>query len=146
PTKGILKKSKSSTETTRLRWDEANIELTEAQKDSTMKVNEPKTPYVRYDADTDQVLNLDELPGEFSLDKGAESDKSSVTSNGSKGSRRRVSVSDDDWEIDEENKTEEEKEEDKKRHEDFLRKRAMHYHMGAALRHSQDEEQAQMKD
>lgn len=43
----------------RLRWDEANIELTEAQKDSTMKVNEPKTPYVRYDADTDQVLNLD---------------------------------------------------------------------------------------
>ncbi|KAG1329706.1 hypothetical protein G6F63_011215 [Rhizopus arrhizus] len=59
PPKGILKKSKSSAETTRLRWDEANIELTEAQKDSTMKVNEPKTPYVRYDADTDQVLNLD---------------------------------------------------------------------------------------
>ncbi|CAO3700585.1 unnamed protein product [Rhizopus stolonifer] len=97
PTKGILKKSKSSTETTR-------------------------------------------------LDKGAESDKSSVTCNGSKGSRRRVSVSDDDWEIDEENKTEEEKEEDKKRHEDFLRKRAMHYHMGAALRHSQYEEQVQMKN
>lgn len=24
-----------------------------------MKVDEPKTPYVRYDAETDQVLNLD---------------------------------------------------------------------------------------
>ncbi|OAD05261.1 hypothetical protein MUCCIDRAFT_141223 [Mucor lusitanicus CBS 277.49] len=43
----------------RLRWDEANLELTESQKDSTMKVDEPKTPYVRYDAESDQVLNLD---------------------------------------------------------------------------------------
>lgn len=43
----------------RLKWDEANLELTEAQKDSTMKVDEPKTPYVRYNADTDQVLNMD---------------------------------------------------------------------------------------
>lgn len=43
----------------RLRWDEANLELTESQKDSTMKVDEPKTPYVRYDAENDQVLNLD---------------------------------------------------------------------------------------
>lgn len=32
--------------------------LTEQQKDSTMKVDEPKTPYIRYDAATDQVLNL----------------------------------------------------------------------------------------
>jgi hypothetical protein len=24
-----------------------------------MKVDEPKTPYVRYNADTDQVLNMD---------------------------------------------------------------------------------------
>ncbi|EIE91351.1 hypothetical protein G6F46_009972 [Rhizopus delemar] len=141
PPKGILKKSKSNAETTRLRWDEANIELTEAQKDSTMKVNEPKTPYVRYDADTDQVLNLDEIPGGFSLDRGTESDKSSVTSNGSKGSRRRVSVSDDDWEVDDEDKTEEEKQEEKKRHEEFLRKRAMHYHMGAALRHPKEEDE-----
>lgn len=34
------------------------------------------------------------------LDGGLESDKSSVTSNGEK-SRRRVSVSDDDWDMDE---------------------------------------------
>lgn len=39
-------------------------------------------------------------PEEFLLDGGLESDKSSVTSNGDK-LRRRVSVSDDDWDMDE---------------------------------------------
>ncbi|KAI8062785.1 uncharacterized protein B0P05DRAFT_581150 [Gilbertella persicaria] len=140
PTKGILKKAKQPSDAGRLRWDEANLELTESQKDSTMKVDEPKTPYVRYDATTDQVLNMDDIPGipqyhhesepeEFTLDGGVASDKKS---------RRRVSVSDDDWEIDEK---EEEDEEAKKRHEEFLRKRAMHYHMGAALRHDKEDEE-----
>lgn len=36
-----------------LQWDEENLALTEAQKDSQMKITEPKTPYVRYDAETD---------------------------------------------------------------------------------------------
>jgi protein phosphatase inhibitor 2 len=55
-----------------LTWDEANIALTEIQKDSLMlvlafrlmpkradevrKIDEPKTPYVRYDAENDLVL------------------------------------------------------------------------------------------
>lgn len=30
------------------RWDEANLSLNEVQRDSTMKITEPKTPYVRY--------------------------------------------------------------------------------------------------
>lgn len=35
----------------------------------------------------------------------------------------------------------------KKHHEDFLRKRAMHYHMGAALRHNtDDDEEEEEKD
>ena len=38
-----------------LQWDEENLALTEAQKDSQMKITEPKTPYVRYDAETDTV-------------------------------------------------------------------------------------------
>lgn len=38
-----------------LQWDEANIALTEIQKDSLMKITEPKTPYVRYNAETDEV-------------------------------------------------------------------------------------------
>ncbi|KAK6908974.1 hypothetical protein I203_102981 [Kwoniella mangroviensis CBS 8507] len=42
-----------------LQWDEANIALTEIQKDSLMKITEPKTPYVRYDAENDRVLDND---------------------------------------------------------------------------------------
>ncbi|KAF8263964.1 hypothetical protein EI94DRAFT_1595037, partial [Lactarius quietus] len=38
-----------------LQWDEANLALTELQKDSQMKITEPKTPYVRYNAELDEV-------------------------------------------------------------------------------------------
>ncbi|KAI6127396.1 hypothetical protein EDD16DRAFT_1552731 [Pisolithus croceorrhizus] len=38
-----------------LQWDEDNLALTEVQKDSLMKITEPKTPYVRYNADTDEI-------------------------------------------------------------------------------------------
>jgi len=52
-----------------LQWDEENLALTEIQKDSLMKITEPKTPYVRYNAETDEVEgdipNLD-LSGRFS--------------------------------------------------------------------------------
>ncbi|KAK4684066.1 protein phosphatase inhibitor 2, partial [Tremellales sp. Uapishka_1] len=41
----------------RLTWDEANIALTEIQKDSLMKIDEPKTPYVRYDAEHDLLFD-----------------------------------------------------------------------------------------
>lgn len=38
-----------------LQWDEENIALTEIEKDSLMKITEPKTPYVRYNAETDTI-------------------------------------------------------------------------------------------
>ncbi|TFL00669.1 hypothetical protein BDV98DRAFT_569396 [Pterulicium gracile] len=38
-----------------LQWDEENLALTEVQKDSLMKITEPKTPYVRYNAELDEV-------------------------------------------------------------------------------------------
>lgn len=38
-----------------LQWDEENLALTEIQKDSLMKITEPKTPFVRYNAETDTV-------------------------------------------------------------------------------------------
>ncbi|KAG1724842.1 hypothetical protein EDD22DRAFT_789828, partial [Suillus occidentalis] len=38
-----------------LQWDEENFASTEIQKDSLMKITEPKTPYVRYNAETEQV-------------------------------------------------------------------------------------------
>ncbi|KAK5063696.1 hypothetical protein LTR16_010246, partial [Cryomyces antarcticus] len=39
----------------RLKWDEANLFLNEQQQDSTMKIDEPKTPYAkRYDPSEDE--------------------------------------------------------------------------------------------
>jgi hypothetical protein len=38
-----------------LQWDEENLALTEINKDSLMKITEPKTPYVRYNALTDEI-------------------------------------------------------------------------------------------
>ena len=32
----------------RLKWDEANLYLTEQEKNSTMKIDEPKTPYAKH--------------------------------------------------------------------------------------------------
>lgn len=51
-----------------LAWDEANLSLNDLQKDSTMKITEPKTPYVRYNPETDEVMDLDResLPRPFS--------------------------------------------------------------------------------
>ncbi|KAF1997016.1 hypothetical protein P154DRAFT_525185 [Amniculicola lignicola CBS 123094] len=50
----------------RLKWDEANLYLTEQERDSTMKITEPKTPYARqYDPSEDEqeleMLNAEEL-------------------------------------------------------------------------------------
>ncbi|EOD51217.1 putative glc8 protein [Neofusicoccum parvum UCRNP2] len=46
----------------RLKWDEANLFLTEQQRDSTMKITEPKTPYAaHYDPgeDEEEITALD---------------------------------------------------------------------------------------
>ncbi|KAH7923665.1 hypothetical protein BV22DRAFT_1130485 [Leucogyrophana mollusca] len=56
--KGILKNAAPQSNAQHqhsLQWDEENLALTEIQKDSLMKITEPKTPYVRYNAETDQV-------------------------------------------------------------------------------------------
>lgn len=39
--------------------------LTEAQKDSTMKVDEPKTPFIRYNPETDEVSMDGMLPYKY---------------------------------------------------------------------------------
>ncbi|SAM02246.1 hypothetical protein [Absidia glauca] len=148
PIKGILKNHQdgsNSRNEPHLKWDEDNLMLTEQQKDSTMKVDEPKTPYIRYDAQNDQVLNLPDNLGyraklepedidDFALDGGHESDRSSVSS-GKKA--RQVSISDDEWA---DSGDEEEDEQAKKRHEDFAKKRAMHYNMGNVLQHSENDD------
>ncbi len=50
----------------RLKWDEANLYLAEQGKSSTMKINEPKTPYAkRYEPEEDEeevrTLDAEEL-------------------------------------------------------------------------------------
>ncbi|GAA6010171.1 hypothetical protein JCM10207_005650 [Rhodosporidiobolus poonsookiae] len=96
PARGILKnRSSSSTQAERppaagLAWDEANLSLNDLHRDSTMKITEPKTPYVRYNAETDEVMDLDKIPG-FSLGStsfGPTSPTSSVGTGGAASSRR----------------------------------------------------------
>jgi len=55
--KGILKNAPPAPGVAHhsLQWDEENLALTELQKDSQMKITEPKTPYVRYNAELDEV-------------------------------------------------------------------------------------------
>ena len=67
---GLLS-GENADENIRLRWDEANLYLTEQEKSSTMKIDEPKTPYAkRYEPEEDeeeirtldaQDLKVDEL-------------------------------------------------------------------------------------
>lgn len=50
----------------RLKWDEANLYLTEQEKSSTMKIDEPKTPYAKhYDPTEDEeemhMLDTDDI-------------------------------------------------------------------------------------
>ncbi|KAF5333528.1 hypothetical protein D9611_002708 [Ephemerocybe angulata] len=69
--KGILKNAPhappSSGQQHNLQWDEENLALTEINKDSLMKITEPKTPYVRYNALTDEIEG--DIP-DFSLSGG----------------------------------------------------------------------------
>jgi len=71
--RGILKNAPpqgsglNTPNSTHLTWDEANLLATEVQKDSLMKITEPKTPFVRYNAELDTVEGMSEIPP-FSLD------------------------------------------------------------------------------
>jgi len=68
--KGILKNAPqtSGAQSHSLQWDEENLALTEIQKDSLMKITEPKTPYVRYNAETDEIEVLEEAIPKLDLD------------------------------------------------------------------------------
>jgi len=58
--------SKNEDANMRLKWDEANLYLTEQEKNSTMKIDEPKTPYAKHydpaeDEDEIRMLDTDEI-------------------------------------------------------------------------------------
>lgn len=101
--KGILKNAPNSSggptpPAHSLQWDEENLALTEIQKDSLMKITEPKTPFVRYNAETDTVEgdipNLS-LGGRYQYDSPPQSPTapSSTGADTSGPSSRRTSIS-----------------------------------------------------
>ncbi|KAL8364937.1 hypothetical protein RB595_003972 [Gaeumannomyces hyphopodioides] len=70
----------------RLKWDEANLYLTEQDRTSTMKIDEPKTPYAKhYDPAEDPSDDED-------VDMGG----SSSNSNAAEGAKRRAGSSSDE--------------------------------------------------
>jgi len=75
----------------RLKWDEANLYLTEQEKSSTMKIDEPKTPYTkRYEPEEDEeemrMLDAQELMVD-EFDKVRASDSASGGSRPSRSTR-----------------------------------------------------------
>ncbi|CAB4390630.1 hypothetical protein RhiirA5_455739 [Rhizophagus irregularis] len=133
--KGILKKPSINfqTKTPKLKWDEDNIQLTEAQKNSTMKVTEPKTPYIHYNQETDEIMtDLEKIPGLALSSNNSNQGSSSVSPIGSvspSAAHFPDSIK-DDW--DSENS--EEDEETKIKRKKFAELRAKHYNMKEALR------------
>ncbi|KAL1919097.1 uncharacterized protein VTP21DRAFT_2478 [Calcarisporiella thermophila] len=141
--KGILKRPSVSTDedkSQRLKWDEDNIMITEAQRGSTMKINEPKTPYIRYNPETDEVIT--DLSGldipSFSLGEDRASPERRSSSPGSslasspRDKHPHLQV-DDEWD-----ENDEEDEETKERHRKFKEMRSQHYNMRDAMRRARE--------
>lgn len=83
----------------RLKWDEANLYLTEQERTSTMKITEPKTPYAKHydpsedDDDENMVDGREDIPG-LSLGEPEEEVPEGEFAPGKKTSK--VHVSDED--------------------------------------------------
>ncbi len=43
---------------TRIKWDEDNLALMESQKNSTMKITEPKTPFIHHSESAEQLNTM----------------------------------------------------------------------------------------
>jgi len=153
----------------RLKWDEANLYLTEQQKSSTMKINEPKTPYAkRYDPseDVEELRRLEQEEAEHSAQTGiqrtpsksrvrylqAKTDDIPDLELGepenpfikAKESPKQVVVSDGYFgeKTDEKKEDEEDDESEEQKHARFMEMRKRHYEMKAVkdlLAHPEDE-------
>ncbi|CAG8529730.1 12711_t:CDS:2 [Dentiscutata erythropus] len=128
--KGILKKpSINFQQKNRLKWDEDNIQLTESQKNSTMKITEPKTPYIHYNQETDEIMtDLQTIPGLILESNSRESLPSGSLSSVSPSSAHFPDSVKDDWDSDGS-----EDEETKEKRRKFAQLRAKHYNMKEAL-------------
>ncbi|GAN00954.1 hypothetical protein MAM1_0003d00382 [Mucor ambiguus] len=143
PSKGILQKShdyeQHETAEHKIKWDENKLKATEKQQKEQvlMKVDEPNTPYIRYDPVTDKVTNWEDLPEDlraahedpedFALDDDTAPDTP-------KKSGIAFANDPDEWQMVDEKEKRDKEEAARKRHEKFERKRAQHYyHAGDVL-------------
>ncbi|KAF9542424.1 hypothetical protein EC957_001939 [Mortierella hygrophila] len=163
--KGILKRAttaQSEVNAPRLKWDEENLIITEAQKDSTMKIDEPKTPFIHYDHELDRVLDADEVfrlngprkkqaalahtPPVPSYFKGLANEDED---DGVDDDDREPNDEPEEWQSSDE-EGEQESENKAVDHDKFARLRAKHYNMREAVKlgHalSQDEDEDEDKD
>jgi len=110
----------------RLKWDEDNLLLNESQRDATMKIDEPKTPFVHHppsDSDED-IPELTIVPAEPSI-----SFSSAQVVKLNDPEEIVHSLPEDDWDMDEDNNKKTDLE-----HKNFLSKRHEHYNMKEALK------------
>ncbi|KAJ3223253.1 hypothetical protein HK099_001344 [Clydaea vesicula] len=57
PKKGILKRGRHENDSnSKIHWDEELITFHDSQRGKTMKISEPKTPFIHYDQDNDVLL------------------------------------------------------------------------------------------
>ncbi|KAJ1909318.1 hypothetical protein LPJ71_003568 [Coemansia sp. S17] len=121
--KSILKRPSDTAErNAHLRWDEDNLRVTEAQKDAKMKVDEPPTPYIRYNPDLDaDIQEMEDLK--------LASDMSSRSSSVASSPKHAHIVAPKDWISESEEEEEGVTEADKARREWFRKLRKEHYHL-----------------
>ncbi|KAI1099565.1 hypothetical protein F4804DRAFT_337119 [Jackrogersella minutella] len=123
----------------RLKWDEANLYLTEQERTSTMKITEPKTPYARHyepsedDDDDDMLLDgensrKEEIPG---LSLGEPEEEIPEGEFGSERKQSKVHVNDEDATPlhDAENEYLGLSPEEREKHRKFEQLRKKHYEM-----------------
>lgn len=128
-----------------LKWDEANLYLTEQEKNSTMKITEPKTPYEsaagseEYYRDDDNAGPLD---GELLLGEPAVSVYDDPTIQNGR-ILKDTALLKKEAEEDAERRQKEETEQDAldQRHKRFAEMRKQHYHMKGALLHQPDQDE-----
>ncbi|CAO3610574.1 unnamed protein product [Mucor fragilis] len=136
---------------TRIKWDENKLKAAEKQQKEQvlMKIDEPNTPYIRYDPIADKVTNWEDLPEnlraaheepeDFALDD-------PKAPNTPKKSGIAFVNEPDEWQkIDEKEKRDKE-EAVQKRHEEFERRRAQHYHYVGDVLHENLQEDASNAD
>ncbi|KAJ3369182.1 hypothetical protein GGF31_005463 [Allomyces arbusculus] len=138
PLRPILKAGRSfDRSNAHLRWDEDTIRMHDAERGTRMKIDEPKTPFMKYDA------SMEDLDGGVPpLELSAAMDVVAASPPQSPQHRRPSSASSDHWTTDSEHDEDhaaasgdedETPEERAERHRRFEQMRAQHYNMKEAL-------------